>query len=77
MYSESWSQFKEKTKKISKEDAINIANKNLEYKEAEQLKDIKIIKKEKKEKISNGKYILTVNYTCEENIAVKTPILFE
>lgn len=77
LYTETWSQYTEETRKISKEEAVNIANKNMETKESTTLKDVNILKKDKKEKISNGRYILQINYSCEENIAVETPILFE
>lgn len=77
LYTENWSHFVESTKKISQEEAVDIANKNIEVKENDILKDIKILKKDKKGKFSNGKYILHVNYTCEENIAQTAPILFE
>lgn len=77
LYKEKWSHFKEKTKSISKSEAINIAKKNMEDKENNELKNLKILKKDSKEKFFNGKYILTVNYTCEENIALEEAILFE
>lgn len=74
IYKETWSEYYEQEKIISTEKAIEIANKNIQEQKSSSFENIKILKEEKKEKISNGKYILTINYTCEENIAVESPL---
>ena len=53
------------------------ANEELESEEKEMLKDVKIISKDKKEKVENGRAIVIANYVCEENIAVQEEIFLE
>lgn len=76
-YKEVWTQFCDKKVILSAEEAMQKANIELEQEEHEKLKDIKILSKDKKEKISNGKATIISDYICEENIAVQEEIILE
>lgn len=76
-YEEVWSQVYDKKVTLSDKDAILKANKDLEEDEQNLLKEMKVISKEKKEKIENGKAIVVINYVCEENIAEQEEIVLE
>lgn len=74
---EIWSQFSEKEVTLSAQEALIRANQDLDKEEQTLLKDVKIISKDKKEKVINGKVIVIADYVCEENIAVQEEIIFE
>ena len=76
-YKEVWTQVYDKKVVLSSDDALIKANEELEKAEKETLKDAKIISKDKKEKVENGKAIVAANYVCEENIAVQEEIFLE
>ena len=76
-YKEVWTQICDKKIVLSGDDALLKANEELESEEKEMLKDVKIISKDKKEKVENGRAIVIANYVCEENIAVQEEIFLE
>lgn len=76
-YKETWTQFYDRKTVLSKDEALLKANEALEKAEKETLKDVKIISKDKKEKVENGRAIVTASYVCEENIAVQEEIFLE
>lgn len=76
-YKEVWTQVYDKKVVLSSDDALIKANEELEKAEKDTLKDAKIISKDKKEKVENGKAIVAANYVCEENIAVQEEIFLE
>ena len=77
VYTENWIQCEEKKFSLSKEEAQNKAYEELKNREETELKDIKVIKKEKSEKFENNKLCINVTYLCEEDIAKPDPILLE
>lgn len=76
-YEEVWSQVCDQKVVLSVEEALKKANEELEKEEQEMLNNMKIISKDKKEKIQNGKAIVCVDYVCEEDIAVQEEIVLE
>ena len=76
-YQETWTQICDKKVVLSEEQALQKANLELEKEEQALTKRMKIISKDKKEKIHNGKVIIEADYVCEENIAEQEEIVLE
>ena len=77
IYSEKWVQYEPQKIILSKEEAQNKVYEELKKSEEKELKDAKIIKKEKTEKFENNKVCVDVVYLCEEDIAKQESILLE
>lgn len=76
-YEETWSEFKPQQSKLTVEQAARKAEQKILDREKIELKDVKILKKDKSENISPNKYCTIVTYTCEENIAKQEKIITE
>nr|WP_319487474.1 sporulation protein YqfD [uncultured Caproiciproducens sp.] len=77
VYEEKWTEQKTENITLTKEQAIAEAKKQIEQKQAEELKDAKIISVSASDNFIDSKLIYTVKVKCEENIAQESEILIK
>lgn len=77
IYEETWTQEKAETITLTKAQAIAQAQKIIQEKMKEELKDVKIITSTPTEKITGNKLIYNLFIKCEENIARESEILIK
>ena len=77
VYEEKWTEQKTEDIKLTREQAIEEAKKQIQNMQKEQLKDVKITEAKSTDKITDSKLIYTVYMKCEENIAQESEILIK
>lgn len=77
MYTEKWIKHQRCEVKLSRQDAIQKANERLKRREEIELGHVKILSQDKTEKLFENKYVMIVNYSCEEDVAVQEEIMFD
>lgn len=77
IYEETWTQEKAETITLTKAQAIAQAQKIIQEKMKEELKDVKIITSAPTEKITGNKLVYNLLIKCEENIARESEILIK
>ncbi len=70
-YREEWREYEKAKKTLTNDQAIKMAHDILNNRIESELKEIKILREEKNERVKDGKAIVDITYYCEENIAVQ------
>lgn len=77
LYEENWVEYDSYSYTLNREQAIRLAERQIEERVQSELKDVEVISKSATDKISDSKLIYTVNLQCRENIAQESEILIK
>jgi sporulation protein YqfD len=77
LYEENWVEHNTYSYTLNKEQAIRLAEKQIEQRAKTELKDAEVISQSGEGKIEGSKLIYTVNLKCRENIAQESEILIK